>query len=337
MIKKNIVLVDYIVDKDWDFKKALEDRTGLDWEIISWNNRKVGKGIVNAKRYLNYFRSAFKIFAKRRQYKYICSWQQFYGIALAFYLRLFKANKDNKIIIMTFIYKKKTGVVGTLYHKFVQYAINSQYIEKIVCYSRNEIEYYSSVFTVIKEKFEFCTLGEVDKNMTNTYSIYEEVNDSYILSVGRSNRDYETLITQFKGSDIKLEILCDVMRPTQESNITVRTDVHGDDYINKISKAFCVVICLKDSSISAGQLVLIHSYMLGKPVVISPANALLEYVDEGSTALLVEKSNILCAIDKLKTDKTLYDELSRNGRKKYEQNFSIKHLGDQIGDLILLL
>ena len=58
--------------------------------------------------------------------KTVLCWQQFYGIAIAFFCRLFHLKKKYRLVIMTFIYKQKRGLPGKIFYHFVKYAITSQ-------------------------------------------------------------------------------------------------------------------------------------------------------------------------------------------------------------------
>lgn len=334
MNKKNVVLVDFIPDDSWKFVQEIKKVTNTEWIIKTCDNHEVKRGIVGFLRYYKYFLFPLKVFFERNQYNCICAWQQFYGIILAFYFRIFHTKKRNKLVIMTFIYKKKKGLIGKIYYRFIKYSIDNIYVDHIICFSRKEISYYKDIFNMDDSKFVYCTLGEEDKNAKKEYRTFEEVKDNYILSVGRSNRDYDTLIWNFKNTKHKLSIICDLLDNDKTDNIEIFNDIHGKEYYTAIKNAFCVVICLKDSMISSGQLVLIHSYMFGKPVIIAPDGALSEYIDSGVTALVVDKNEILNAVERLKSDKSLYDRLSVNGRKKYDKIFTIEELARQIAEIV---
>ena len=52
---------------------------------------------------------------------------------------------------MTFIYKPK----GRLYHKFIGYALSSTYVDKIICFSKEECKYYSDLFNIERKNLNF--------------------------------------------------------------------------------------------------------------------------------------------------------------------------------------
>lgn len=339
MKKNNIVLSDFNPGENWVFSNQLEKDTGESWKLYICENWSVKTGILGLLRYLRYFSFPLKIFLTRGSYKDICAWQQFYGIVFAFYCRLFRAKKINKLIIMTFIYQEKKGIFGKLYYNFIKYSIDNQYVDALICFSKNEIEEYSKIFNVNKSKFYYCTLGAVDKNLEKSLSNYESsrIRDRYIFSVGRSNRDYDSLIKFVNNTEYTLKIACDTLKDSKKNNIIISSNIHGEEYFKTLRNAFCVIICLKDNKISSGQLVLMHSYMFGVPVIITPNNSLEEYAIDGETALMVPKTkqDILCAIKQLCKDRNLYNKLSQNGRKLYEDKYSIEALAHQVSKVIV--
>ena len=167
MNKKNIILADTIVDKDWEFAQGIREKTGEKWEILCWENAGLKKNnLFNIKRIGKYFLYALKVFLKRSEYDKIISWQQFYGIIFAFYSRLFHVKKKNDLTIMTFIYKPKQGLKGKIYASFMRYVLRSGYIDRIIVFSNSEVAYYKKLFKIEKELFVFLPLG-IEKKIIN--------------------------------------------------------------------------------------------------------------------------------------------------------------------------
>ena len=68
--------------------------------------------------------------------KTLLCWQQFYGIAIAFFCRLFHLKKRFRLVIMTFIYKPRSGFAGRLFERFVRYAVTSDAVDRILLTTR---------------------------------------------------------------------------------------------------------------------------------------------------------------------------------------------------------
>ena len=142
-IKRNIILIDFDASPKWEMGAVLSEITKEDWNIAKCVTNKYHKNKFDSlKRIFLYFFFPLTIVIKRKKYDKIIGWQQFFGLNIAFWCRLFRLKKRNDITIMTFIYKKKNGIIGTIYHKYMSYILSSKYIDRIICYSKNECKYY---------------------------------------------------------------------------------------------------------------------------------------------------------------------------------------------------
>ena len=332
---KNVVFVDFLVDKSWSFTKSLEKNTELKWIGKGWNNSGNQKNKFDVlKRYVLYFWYAFVIFINRRKYDRIVAWQQFYGLLFALYCSLFRVKKINKLIIMTFIFKERQGKFASLYKAMINRIVRSEYVDKFVVFSKNEVEYYSQLFGVDKSKFCYSPLGIEDKPEIKDGI---EANDLFFLSVGRSNRDYEFLVDALNGTDYNVVILTD-MPPKVEnlsSNIKIFTNVEGYNYLRFLDKCYGVIIPLKDKNISSGQLVMLRAMQFKKPVVITESNTLSDYIVDNENGIVINKNkqDLFLALDKLLQDKKLYNRLAEQGYSVYEQSFSLYALAKNIGKI----
>jgi len=337
---ENLILVDDIVKQDWEFASELSDTTGLKWKIVScYSNGSIKSKINNFKRYIKYFFFPFNIFLKRKQIKNIIAWQQFYGLIFAFYCELFHVKKTNRLIVMTFIYKEKHGFVGKIYSAFINRIVNSKYIDKLICFSKNEVKYYSEVFH-LKDKLEYVPLGIedyrklIDKvDLDNTAN--NEEKQSYFLSVGRSNRDYNFLINSLQDEEHQIKILSDQLENKNIGNISIRNNVFRKQYFEQLNNCFAVIIPLENSNISSGQLVILQAMQFKKPIIITESNTIREYVTNEKNALIIkkDKQELLKAMNRLIYDMDLYNKLAKNGYSNFDKKFSLKALAINIGKL----
>lgn len=76
-------------------------------------------------RYAKYFLVPMKIAKDHKNYNKVLAWQQFYGLILAFYFRMFRVKNAPEIVVLTFIYKPKKSFVGKVYDKFMRYIVTS--------------------------------------------------------------------------------------------------------------------------------------------------------------------------------------------------------------------
>lgn len=337
-MKKNYVVVDFDPHKSGQVKsysdllEALDNTTRKKWEFSGVQVHKAE--FHSLKRYLAYFKHGLTLFFERKQIENLLSFQQFYGLIFALYCRLWGVKKTTKVCILSFIYKPKNGFVGKIYKNFIKYIVNSKYIDKLLVHSTKEIEFYAKTLNINKSKLQFVPLGIVDIGMgtSNSYK------GDYILSAGNSNRDFNFVENALVGKPYEVEIYSDEYYEHINQNVQCKKGLPTREYLEKLSRCFCVVIALDNPNISSGQLVMLQSYALGKPLIITKTKGCKEYIKE-PIAISIEKSEeaLISAVEKLKNDDVYYESCSRHGRKTFEENFSLKSMGQQIGHIFLEL
>lgn len=333
--KANIVCTDFLPAKNWMFLNALSATTQLEWQQKGWKNSGLIKGKwANAQRLLGYFAHAWSIFFHRKRYDKIVAWQQFYGLIFAFYCKLFHCKKVNQLIVMTFIYKDKGGFVGKLYKRFIKGIVRSKYVDKFVVFAESEVGYYSDLFGVDKKKFEYMPLGIDEKVCSGEPSV--DLPDKFILSVGRSNRDYAFLVECADKLPLPVVILADTYKCDKlPDNVILYNNIHNIEYLQILNKCYAVVIPLKDPNISSGQLVMLRAMQYKKPIIITNSKAVDSYVKDGYNALVIDKNDeaFVNATNVLMQDKDFYDQLVDNGYTEYKKKYSLSALGKNIGNL----
>lgn len=335
---KNIALFDSNKEEAEDFITGLEQSTQLKWKALVYTANEGRKNrIGNLVRYFKYFSFPFIVFLHRKKYNNIVGWQAFYGLLFAFYCRLFRVKKVNTLLIKNFTYKPKKGFVGTVYFRFMKYIVKSKYIDIFVCTSQTFCDYCAEVFHEPKERFVFLPFGvndftkRVDMNVLST--------NDYILSLGRSNRDWNFLIESFEETQFPLKIVCDELhRDNLPNNIRIYNNVWGDESFEFIKNCRFMIIPIMDGKIGSGETVLLQTMSFSKPIIITKPSCLADdYVTDGETGLVVskKKDDMIAAVEKLWNDKELYERLSSNCRALYENKHSLLSYGKYIGNTLI--
>ena len=326
---KNLLLTDFVVDKDWVFLKHLGES---DWICIGKQSTRLHDSFLkNLVRYAIYFIFPLQFVFKRSCYGKIVAYQQFFGLNFAFWCRVFHLKKRNDLTVMTFIYKKKLGRAGLLYHKYMSYVVTSQYIDRFICFSKEECAYYANLFGVDKSKFIFCPLGKEEP-------LVKDVKDEgYIFATGLSNRDYDFLVDALKYTDYRCVIACDAYKLKDcPANTSVLNNCYGESMLNLMAHCHCVVVPLKDLRISSGQLVVLQAMSLGKPVICTHADGIIDYVENEVTGYLIDnkKEQLLSALHRLYEHKGDYDAIAKNARVSYLNNFTVEAMFRRIAHVI---
>ncbi|GHT76282.1 hypothetical protein AGMMS50262_14050 [Bacteroidia bacterium] len=330
----NVLLLDKR-EKEEEFVAGLEKATGEPWLVKSYVSNEGQTRLDNILRYVKYFYYPFLIFLNRKKYTRIVAWQQFYGLLLAFYCRLFRVKKSFSLIVMTFIYKPKAGIAGRIYAQFMQYAVNSCYIDKIIVHSGREKSDYAGLFPEVSSRFVFVPLG-IDKIVLpeNNPELKDE---NYLLATGRSNRDYNFLVEALKNTPFRLKIISNTYSHSSlPPNIELYDRIFEPEMYDYMNHCYAVIVPLKQPGISSGQLVVLQAMQLGKPVIVTKSEALSDYVINGQNGLIVEKEKkvLLNAIQQLYNDRKLYDTLVENGKFLYNKKHTTGQLAIHVANYL---
>lgn len=319
------MLTDFKQGEDWQFTKALSE-SGEQWvDVGTYCGRK--SKIETIKCFIKYFTFPLGIILSGKKFGKILAWQQFFGLNYAFFSRLFHLKKRTKLYVMTFIYKPKGGKVGKIYDRYMHYIVESEYIDKFICFSSAECDYYKDLFGV--DKFIYVPLGKEPMNVNED----EIADDGYIFSTGRSNRDYDFLIESLADTDYKVRIACGMWQYAKPlpQNSTLLHDCYGKLMIKELAHCHCVVIPLKDLNISSGQLVILQAMQLGKPLIVTKSNGVTDYVQDGENGLLIENNRheLLDCLNALKDEKK-YLRLSNNAKASFRERHSLTAMARNI-------
>lgn len=331
---ENILIIDSDYEEADGFIKGVREVTGEEWQVALHENNK----IYGWRRYVRFFTVALQTVLSGKKYegKTVLCWQQFYGIAIAFFQRMFHMKKRYKLVIMTFIYKEKRGLAGKLFYRFVRYAVTSRYVDKIILTTQSEKPMYQEIFGVEDDLFDFARCGAIAYE-PEIYDDEQLREKNYIFSTGRSNRDYGFLIDCIHNTSYQLVIACDTLKTRSGDNIQILDNVFGDDMLRYMRNARAVVITLADDTIASGQLVLLHAMNMGVPVIITRSHGVTDdYVTDHYNGLVIDKTkeSLLKALDIIFDDDKLHDRLSANGQKEFEKNYTYYAMGKTIGGIL---
>ena len=337
---KNVILSDCEKWKIEEFKQGLEEATNE--KFIIEEKRCIGKRnfFNNLYRYLIYMLWPIKVFLNRKKYNIIIGWQQFFTIFLAFYCRLFRVKKNNTIIICNFTYKPKKGLLGKIYKKVMDFSINNDYIDFIHVPSLNYTKVIAQEFNIDINKFIVARFGVEDmyekwKNAKN------DKEEPYVLAIGRSNRDYDFLLKEWKKipAKYKLLIISDEykIKGKRPENIILLNNITGNNQYKYIINCKLMIIPIKNSQICSGDTVLLTAMSFEKTVIVTKPSTLEEmYIENNKNGLAIEKIEGVFSKEILKVlcDNKKIEEIGKEARKSFLKNYSRKSMGKKIGEKI---
>ena len=116
-------------------------------------------------------------------------------------------------------------------------------------------------------------------------------NDGYVLSIGRTLRDWDTLLRAAPQFAAPLRLVVDKrdqLPAPIPPNVQVFRNLSLEESRDLMRRAAVVVVPLVPSERSTGQVVLFEAMAMGKPVVATRATGTLDYVRDGENGLRVE-------------------------------------------------
>ena len=105
---------------------------------------------------------------------------------------------------------------------------------------------------------------------------------------GNSYRDYDLLVKAVEGLDVPVRVASS-WRPSQPlpANVQVAS-LPQDEYNRTMLGAGLMVVPLRPAARSAGQQTYLSAMLAGKPLIVTDAPGVRDYVVPGQTALVVE-------------------------------------------------
>jgi glycosyltransferase involved in cell wall biosynthesis len=122
---------------------------------------------------------------------------------------------------------------------------------------------------------------------------FSETNDGFVLSAGRTRRDYATLLQAAPQIGIPILIIAgsvDSFPASLPKNVSILRDVSRSVYLDYLRRC-SLVLPLLPTERSTGQVVLLEAMAFGKPVVASSAPGTTDLVRPGENGILVEPGN----------------------------------------------
>lgn len=139
--------------------------------------------------------------------------------------------------------------------------------------------------------------------------------------VGRNNRDWAAFLRLATGLGLSGLIVAPVyagLPADPAPGVTARFDIPMADCISAMAAAEVNVVALLDASRGAGHITLVSAMHLGRPLVVSAAPQIADYVLDGVNGLVVplgDDAALADAVQRLRRDPALAERLGEAGRR----------------------
>jgi glycosyltransferase involved in cell wall biosynthesis len=166
-----------------------------------------------------------------------------------------------------------------------------------------------------------------------------------VLSSGRTQCDWKTMVEAANGRPWKLVIVCSrhdidsVRMLPRGPNVEVRGEIPLAEHAELMARARVYAMAMEDHWVSAGHVRLMHANQHGVPVVATRTPALDDYVADGETALLVPPGDpeaLRNAIERILGDPALAERLRRAADERsmrWVRDDYLDALAELVGDV----
>lgn len=316
-------------EKYWFFKYFKED---VQIDIIDIGTNRTIEKIERTKLHF-YPIQSIKAFFKMNNYDIIISHGMPSAIFLALLRRIFHSKRSKHIVfdIGCFNSAAESGKIM----KFNQFASKS--IDGIICHESMQLDYYKKYYPWLYKKSVFIPFG----TDLNYFKRDEENNiekENYILSIGYSQRDNETMIKAYSqiDTDTKLVII-GIGNKNIGKNIIGIPSIPKRELNKAIQKSKFCILPLEYKNYSFGQMTLLQQMYYRKLVITSAVPSMLDYVVDGKNAILYESKNVKDLKEKIITvlnNNEIQNNIGQTAKECIKMNFNEMNMAAKIEEFI---
>jgi glycosyltransferase involved in cell wall biosynthesis len=342
---KAILVFNYdlsIILKEWQeeghsahhlWGKTELEKYGIHVDILPYEKYSLIKNISNKIKVLGDLDQQFRILLNQDQYDVVYSAHKMTTALLGFLRRIGVFRKPIVAIV------HRTFEKNFLSQLFTRLFVCGN--DRLLCLSEATFNYLRDEFNVPEEKLgslNWCI--DINYHKLKSENIIFESNqeDSYILSSGRTKRDYETLIKAFKSLDYNLKIFgygsslsSDLLNLPENISIMKDKFIPTPEVLDEIKKAYAIAIPLHidadKPSNPFGITSLIEAMAMGKAVIVTRSKYIGIDVEKEGIGLTVELGDVegwKNAILYLLEHPDIAKEMGQRGRKLIEKEYNLE-------------
>jgi len=312
---------DFIPNSPWEFRKVPLSAAGDDWHLRSKRATSVSKWL----RYWDQSRRAFPAWGL------ITNFPQ---AALAMAVQKTLRRLDVPLLAWCFN-------LGQYPHglKRLGARIALKSVDRFVVHSTGEIGRISEFLDVPPNRIEFVPLQRAPIAIEAS----EETKCPFVAAMGSANRDYATF---FKAADIT-GLPCKVVASPRSldglrvpSNVAVEHGLSAAQCHRVVQQSRFSVVPLLDPNIASGQVTVIESMRMNRPVIATRSMGTTDYIRDSETGTLVpprEPEALAAAMLQLWDDASLRQRYARNAAEFAEESLSDPAAARALARIILEL
>ncbi len=159
----------------------------------------------------------------------------------------------------------------------------------LICVCQSQADYAVRQLGMPRSKVNFV-YHEVDHHFYRPFKLDAE---DYILAVGQEQRDYPTLLQAIAGTGLRTVVVASSpwstsqIRLDEAGAVTVLSNITYQDLRMLYARARLVVVPLLDVDYAAGVTAVLEAMAMAKPLIVSRARGIVDYVVHNETGMYV--------------------------------------------------
>lgn len=210
------------------------------------------------------------------------------GFFVSVFLRFIKRPR---IIISSFNVPRRRNRFWKIIARFVY-----KRVDHFVVHSTHDIDLVCKMLKTSEKQISFFPyVRDMPSTGKPSPSIREKINSPYIFSYGGNARDYKTFMDALDGTGINAVIAArdyNLRGLDIPDNVCVFTNIPLEDCDRLVSNCLFTCFTFDGTEPSCGQISIVTSFMLSKPVICSRWIGVMDYVEDGKNGLLAEIFNV---------------------------------------------
>ncbi len=284
-----------------------------------------------------YLLQPFKAFLKRNNYDIVISHGAQSGL---FYELLVSFCKKKPTHLMFDIGGLNSSRINYIEIPILRFILRK--CPNIIVHSSRQINFYNKYYPQQARNVKFIPFG-TDVSYFNSFSSNKNINKT-IISFGKIKRDYKTLcqaFCQIKNTDFKLHIIGDTKLAKEFSsvkNIIFEDAIPLNELIERINKCSFVVVPLPEYMYSYGQMTILQSMALKKPLIVSETTSTIDYISEATGIIKIKPYDIddmrNALTTMINTNKQTLINMGNENSSYVKEKLNEKEMGQNIYNII---
>ncbi len=166
-----------------------------------------------------------------------------------------------------------------------------QGIDRFIVHSRHECQILSQWLNLPLERFQFVPLQRAPIPITET----EEQETPFLLALGSANRDYKTFFAAVAQLNLRTIVVAShhAVRGLEiPPNVELYSGLNPQDCHHLAQRARITVVPLELTQTASGQVTVIESMRMARPVIATRCPGTIDYIQPDQTGLLVQPYSV---------------------------------------------